>query len=560
MPVSSAPTSGRGAVRLRVVTSSIADLVGREILVDRTPMVLGRSEECDLVIASPSVSRRHARIEAVAGSLVLRDEGSANGIVIEGQRRSEAPLENGLRFALGDTHFEVLVEPPAPEPPAAAPPSVDRTARIENLGEIVARFEQREEPPASVPATSAAASGGAGLPLIERTSAIANFAEIVAQLEKPGALEELGERHVTTANKPFLLDDPEVAWIVESGKVEIFTVSVEKGQPTGAREHFVTIETGQAFFGFDTERYGMGSGFLAAGKAGSELRRFDLARLMDLAMVPAHAERVGSLLATWVEGLSRRLTVDLPALPATDLRLEVDSETEWALGQKVSPGNAVLWVELPAERLLFDGMASLGRDLEGVFFPLGPTCWLELLSADQPLVTRPKKSADAAGDPRLWAGLDVFHRVLCECEFVNKRLAYVDEFQRLQRKAEQVEKAQESAYAAIGSVLGGTGVWLRPSALGVDAGPILKACGLVGDALGLAGSTASRGARRPQLRGHGHFDRRGISLPGPPGRSARRLVDPRSGSLPRAERREQPGRRDPADESAQLRRGGSGHR
>lgn len=492
MPDSSAPTSGPGAVRLRVASSSVADLVGREVAVTRTPMVLGRADDCDLVVAAPSVSRRHAEIVEVGGALLVRDLGSANGVVVDGRRVSEAPLANGLAFALGDTHFEVVIEAPAPppEPPPAEeePPAVERTARIENLGEIVARFEEREgggAPPAADDAPSAGAASGAELPPVERTSAIANFSEIVAQLEKPGALEELGERHVSTANKPFLLDDPEVVWIVESGKVEIFTVTVEKGEPVGAREHFVTVEPGQAFFGFDTERYGTGSGFLVVGKAGSELRRFDLARLMDLAMVPAHADRIGALLATWIESLSRRLTVDLPAVPATDLRLEAGAVADWAIGQKVSPGNDVLWVELPPERLLFDGMASLARDLEGVYFPLGPTCWLELLSAERPLSVRPRRSGEVAGDPRLWAGLDVFHRVLCECEFVNKKLAYVDEFQRLQRKAEQVEKAQESAYAAIGSVLGGTGVWLRPSALGVDAGPILKACALVGDQLGL---------------------------------------------------------------------------
>lgn len=494
MPGSSGPTSGSAPLRLRVVASSVEGLVGREFPIERTPMVLGRADDCDLAIPAASVSRRHARIESEGGTLWVRDAGSANGLVIDGGRVDQAPLAAGLRFALGDTHFEVVAEAPPPAPAAAAAeeaPAVERTARIENLGEIVARFEGRGAAPAAVPPAAAAgevaasASAPAELPPVDRTAAIANFAEIVKQLEQPGALEELGERLVSAANKPFLLDDPEVAWIVESGKVEIFTVAVERGEPAGAREHFLTVVEGQAFFGFDTERYGMGSGFLVVGKAGSVLRRFDLARLMDLAMVPAHAARIGKLLGTWIEGLSRRLTVDLPSLPTTDLRLEAGTEAKWSLGQKVSPGNDVLWIELPAERLLFDGMASLGRDLEGVFFPLGPTCWLELLSAEEPLEVLPRRSADAAGDPRLWAGLDVFHRVLCECEFVNKKLAYVDEFQRLQKKAEQVEKAQESAYAAIGSVLGGTGIWLRPSALGVDAGPILKAAALVADSLGL---------------------------------------------------------------------------
>lgn len=448
MPGSSAPTSARGALKLRVVASSLAELIGREIAVDRAPMVLGRADDCDVVIAVPSVSRRHAQIERVGEDFVVRDAGSANGLVVAGQRVMEARLEPGVSFALGDTHFEVIAEmPPVPQ--------------------------VQEVPAAALPFA------------VDRTAAIANLSEIIAQIERPQPLEELGERIVTAANKPFVLDDPEVAWIVESGKLEIFTVSIEKGQPVGARDHFLTVEPGQALFGFDTERYGMGSGFLVVGKAGSVLRRFDLARLLDLASVPAHGQRIGKLLDTWIEGLSRRLTHDLPRVPTADLILERGASMPWQAGQKASPGHVVLWVELPAERLLFDGMASLGRDLEGVLFPLGPTCWLELLSSEHELAVTPRGAGESAADPRLWAGLDVFHRVLCECEFVNKKLAFVDEFQRLQRKAEQVEQAQESAYAAIGSVLGGTGVWMRPSSLGVDSGPILKACAVVGDALGI---------------------------------------------------------------------------
>ena len=446
MPGSSAPTSASGTLRLRVVASSVEGLVGREIPVEDRPLMLGRADDCDVVISAPSVSRRHARIEREGETFLVRDNGSANGVVVAGQKVAELALVPGARFALGDTHFEVFAEaPPAAPEPAPTP--------------VLA---------------------------VDKTSAIANMAEIIAQIERPQPLEELGERLVSAANKPFLLDDPDVAWIVESGKVEIFTVTVEAGQAVGARQHFLTVDTGHAFFGFDTERYGMGSGFLVVGKAGSVLRRFDLARLMDLGAVPAHRERIGKLLDAWIEGLSRQLTHDLPAAPTSDLVLVAGHEASWAPGHKASPAQVVVWVELPAERLLFDGMASLARDLEGVFFPLGPTCWLELLSGEQPLSTRPKSSGEAANDPRLWAGLDVFHRVLCECEFVNKKLAFVDEFQRLQKKAEQVERAQESAYAAIGSVLGGTGVWMRPSAVGVDAGPILRAAALVGESLGIA--------------------------------------------------------------------------
>lgn len=437
-PGSSPPTSV--ALKVRVIQAGQADLVGRELVLDRDRIVLGRTADCDFVLPSGSVSRRHAEIVRDAEGFVVRDLGSSNGVRLHGQRVDEIRVVPGLEFALGDIVLRVEA-PLAPSPP---------------IGPIA----------------------------IERTAVITNLAELVAQIERPQPLEELGERIVTAANRPFLLDDPEVVWLVESGKLELFTVTVERGEPVGARQHFLTVEAGQAAFGLDTSRYGMGSGFLVVGKAGSVLRRFDLAKLMDLASVPAHGERIGKLLATWIEGLSRRLTSDLPRIPAMDLKLAAGEKASWKAGQKVSSGHEVLWIELPAERLLFAGMASLGRDLEGVFFPLGPTCWLELLSGEAELPLEGRPGARVVSDPRSWAGLDVFHRILCECEFVNKRLAFVDEFQRLQKKAEQAVAAEEQAYAAIGSVLGGTGVWTRPSSFGVAVGPVLRACAAIGELMG----------------------------------------------------------------------------
>ncbi len=323
----------------------------------------------------------------------------------------------------------------------------------------------------------------AAVPEIDRTVAISDIAGLVAQFEKPSALEELGERVVMTANKPLVLNDPEVVYLVASGKVELFTVLLEAGEPRGARTHFLTADTGHAFFGMDTDRYGAGNGFLAVGKAGSELVRFSLARLMTLSSVAAHGERIAGLLATWVEGLSRRLTKEVPA-PAADVVLAAGSSVELQPGKKALPERAPVWVEMPAARFLFDDMASLSWEVEGVLFPLAQGSWIENLE-EGTLTLQPRSSQQSVADPRLWAGLEAFHRVLCECEFVNKKLAMADEYLRLQKKADQVEEAREVAYNAIGSVLAGTGVWERPSAGSTDLEPVFRACLLIGKALGV---------------------------------------------------------------------------
>src|SRR5690606_37816876 len=131
-------------------------------------------------------------------------------------------------------------------------------------------------------------------------------------------------------------------------------------------------------FGMDTDRYGMGSGFLAVGKAGSELRQYSSARLLRLAAEPAHRDRLAPMVARWVEALSRRLVADVE-VPAPDVRIEVDQPFTAVPGQRVASDRGVAWVEMPAAQFLFDGMSSASWEIEGVLLPLAPGSWIELL-------------------------------------------------------------------------------------------------------------------------------------------------------------------------------------
>ena len=53
----------------------------------------------------------------------------------------------------------------------------------------------------------------------------------------------------------------------------------------------------------------------------------------------------------------------------------------------------------------------------------------------------------------MWRGLDHFHETLCQCEFINKRLVAVDEFNRLRTKADYRRVAKETALKDIASVM-----------------------------------------------------------------------------------------------------------
>ncbi len=73
----------------------------RRVVFD-TRAVVGRDPDCDVVLSSRSVSRKHAIVERRGEGWVARDLGSANGLFVEGRRVAELPLENGASLRFGD--------------------------------------------------------------------------------------------------------------------------------------------------------------------------------------------------------------------------------------------------------------------------------------------------------------------------------------------------------------------------------------------------------------------------------------------------------------------------
>jgi hypothetical protein len=59
---------------------------GKRLVVGPAGATLGRSRQCDVVLADPNVSRQHAEIRPRGGSWVLTDLGSTNGTLLNGRR------------------------------------------------------------------------------------------------------------------------------------------------------------------------------------------------------------------------------------------------------------------------------------------------------------------------------------------------------------------------------------------------------------------------------------------------------------------------------------------
>ncbi len=95
-------------------------------LVEGKPMYLGRAKECDVVLPSPSVSRRHAVILYKHGLCGVKDLGSFNGTLLN-DRAVQAPQHLTDHDILKISSFVIRLQsrrPVEPEIPAALGPPV----------------------------------------------------------------------------------------------------------------------------------------------------------------------------------------------------------------------------------------------------------------------------------------------------------------------------------------------------------------------------------------------------------------------------------------------------
>lgn len=101
---------------------------------------IGRSDENDIVLDDPNVSRRHAVIQQKAGQYIIVDQGSSNGTFVDGMRITKPiRLQGGEQLSIGGVQLAVqspfgavrgtgeqptsiaAAQPPTPPPPPPPP-------------------------------------------------------------------------------------------------------------------------------------------------------------------------------------------------------------------------------------------------------------------------------------------------------------------------------------------------------------------------------------------------------------------------------------------------------
>lgn len=97
--------------------------VGAEAVFEQSEILIGRTDENDVVLIQSGVSREHARIFVDAGGVWVEDLNSANGTYLNGNRLEKpCRLSNGDSLGVGSVVLDVgLLKRPAPPEPEPEP-------------------------------------------------------------------------------------------------------------------------------------------------------------------------------------------------------------------------------------------------------------------------------------------------------------------------------------------------------------------------------------------------------------------------------------------------------
>lgn len=188
---------------------------GTVFVLTRSPVVIGRGEDCDVMLGDLKASRMHAELsESFGGIWTLRDLGSANGIMHNGRNVQTAPVKTGDTITVGETILD-FVEVAAGTQVLASP--------ARNLAQVKAQQVAFQEQKNKVHAL--------GSPALRQSSASAGRSTSPrASMSRPMSPKRLALLAVGAIGLYMLLDTPTPS---ENKKTDANPKTVAKKNPSG---------------------------------------------------------------------------------------------------------------------------------------------------------------------------------------------------------------------------------------------------------------------------------------------------------------------------------------
>ncbi|MEW6356079.1 MAG: NHLP bacteriocin export ABC transporter permease/ATPase subunit [Planctomycetota bacterium] len=276
------------------------------------------------------------------------------------------------------------------------------------------------------------------------------------------------------ANQPFLLDDPQSVWLIQSGMIDVFSVDVKDGKAAGTRSHLFRLDAGDLLMGMPHKGE---AGALAVAGIGTKLVKVPQARFKVLAREADHADAAVAWIEKWTTGLLSGLSK--PGLMPKDAQeLSPGQEAAVEAGQSIRVRGGILWVIHSDGALRFVGRDDLPVLQKDCFFPLSETAWLV---ASETGTIRATDTIALLRENSIWPVLDVLHEHALACIRQDRLLTARRDEGRMAATAEVDDRALENVALRLTSVL----VPDVERYAHVSGDMLLEACRLVGKAAGI---------------------------------------------------------------------------
>lgn len=249
----------------------------------------------------------------------------------------------------------------------------------------------------------------------------------------PGAMAELAveacEPRSAAANRPVELNDPDVAWFVARGALDVFVAEHADGEVRSASKHLMRLGPGRLAFGAHERLHDSGLQLTAKGLADTRLYRVPLPAVLDRiaehragADGGIHEELVVQVDA-WITGFAAAVARDITPRPVPALLVTPGQEAA-ALGSGIlAARHGVAWLrgaDLEAAFLEVEEAADDGPGL----MPVTQEAWVELRRTAGVTCV----SSRALGSETLvLEGVPEFHRLALGAEAMHRRLMLADE-------------------------------------------------------------------------------------------------------------------------------------
>ena len=230
-------------------------------------------------------------------------------------------------------------------------------------------------------------------------------------------------------NRPVGLDDPDVAWFIEQGAVNLFLVEFKDGVEQAAPQHLLRRESGWLLPGVAPDVQDGDEGttlsLVAKGLPGTVLRRLQASSLSE-----ADPAELAEQTDTWLNAITDTLSRFAGRIPRPTALAESGVTLDVAPPCTLSVRRDVVWVPQPppgasAFMDIVDQAELPGAGgSDDAVVPLTRTSWLSLF--DEATLAGKSTEALAAGGTLLPA-LASFHALAFTLERINRRLAVVDE-------------------------------------------------------------------------------------------------------------------------------------